>query len=1368
MPSTPHVIPAQAGIQINSNLLYTRDGLCELDTRFLDQLKQTDNALYFRLLGARTEPDSLADKDHSQLIIDLAPHLEDFFAELFSIRTELTALKEQHFHLAPLYSCKRLFVQRRALKSVKADEAEKLDGVELLKKLSNFLPQPPATHSLPLEGNTPPVQELELHFARAVMAWLDKEAEHKEQLELAVQYAAWATLSASGKKKHKDGILFKTPRKLDPLHLVEVETELRDGITVLKSHHPLRYRRGFSLTDDGGPLAKTLDETNYCIWCHNQGKDSCSKGLKEKSPSPLRGEGRGEGDASAVPLVTPTQPSPLKGEGFKINSLQIPLAGCPLEEKISEMNFMKSEGVPIGALAIITIDNPMCAGTGHRICNDCMKSCIYQKQEPVNIPQAETRTLRDVLDLPYGFEIYSLLTRWNPLNIHRPVPKSETGKKVLVAGLGPAGYTLAHHLMNDGHTVIGIDGLKIEPLPESVSGVTAQGERVPFQLIRDIATLQENLGERVLAGFGGVAEYGITVRWDKNFLKVIRLLLERREQFAMFGGIRFGGTITIDTAWELGFDHIALCMGAGKPTVLDIPNGLARGVRAASDFLMALQLTGAAKPDSIANLQIRLPVVVIGGGLTAIDTATESLAYYPLQVEKFLTRYETLIAEKGEKSVRATWTPEEIEIAEEFIAHAKALRATPPEKHIELLKSWGGITMAYRKKLTDAPSYRLNHEEVEKALEEGIFIAEGLEPTAVELDEYGHAKAIKMSSRTRFGIPGDSNEMLKQVQHDALLPARTILVAAGTSPNTVLQREAPDQVKLHGKYFQAVDEDGNPVSPERVSKPAIPQVLMNIAQDNRAISFFGDLHPSFAGNVVKAMGSAKQGYPVVSKILERRKVSQQDAGKALPLKRGGLGGDRPFQGDHFNSPSDTLTERARNMRKNPTDAEKKLWQILNREQMEQRFRRQHPIGNYIADFVCTKAKLIVEVDGSQHQEQQSYDAERTRFFETQGYRVLRFWNNEILENIEGVHQIILSALNGHTDNSTELHPIPTQPSPFQGEGFIAHINQQLRATVHDVIRLTPNIVEVVVKAPLSARQFQPGQFYRLQNYETNALTTHNSQLKTTLSMEGLALTGASADKENGLLSTIVLEMGGSSDLCAYLKKGEPVILMGPTGTPTETPAGENVLLVGGGLGNAVLFSIGKALREAGSKVLYFAGYKKAIDRYKVDEIEAAADIVIWCCDETELPKRRAQDLTFHGNIVAAIEWYAAQLAVIKLNSIDRIVAIGSDRMMAAVATARHHQLKPHFKVGHHAIGSINSPMQCMMKEICAQCLQKQIDPATGLEKYVFTCFNQDQSLDEVSFPHLNERLKQNNVQEKLTAQWIDHCLKSMGFRKTAA
>jgi NADPH-dependent glutamate synthase beta subunit-like oxidoreductase len=88
---------------------------------------------------------------------------------------------------------------------------------------------------------------------------------------------------------------------------------------------------------------------------------------------------------------------------------------------------------------MICVDNPMVAATGHRICNDCMKSCIYQKTDPVDIPQSETRVLKDVLALPWGFEIYALLTRWNPLNIRRPLPIAATGKRALVVGMGPPG-----------------------------------------------------------------------------------------------------------------------------------------------------------------------------------------------------------------------------------------------------------------------------------------------------------------------------------------------------------------------------------------------------------------------------------------------------------------------------------------------------------------------------------------------------------------------------------------------------------------------------------------------------------------------------------------------------------------------------------------------------------------------------------------------------------------------------------------------------------------------------------------------------------------------------------------------------------------
>jgi len=202
------------------------------------------------------------------------------------------------------------------------------------------------------------------------------------------------------------------------------------------------------------------------------------------------------------------------------------------------------------------------------------------------------------------------------------------------------------------------------------------------------------------------------------------------------------------------------------------------------------------------------------------------------------------------------------------------------------------------------------------------------------------------------------------------------------------------------------------------------------------------------------------------------------------------------------------------------------------------------------------------------------------------------------------------------------------------------------------------------------------------------------------------------------------------------------------------------------LGNAVLFSIAKALRERGNRVIYFAGYKDGKDLFKREEIEEATDQVIWSTDTgREIEPRRAQDRHFRGNIVQAILAYAEGRfgsTLFDLREVERIIAIGSDRMMAAVKQARHTVLAPHLKPSHVGVGSINSPMQCMMKEVCAQCLQRHVNPQTGEESFVFSCFNQDQLLDEVDFQNLNARLRANTVQEKLANLWLDHLLRGDG------
>ena len=301
--------------------------------------------------------------------------------------------------------------------------------------------------------------------------------------------------------------------------------------------------------------------------------------------------------------------------------------------------------------------------------------------------------------------------------------------------------------------------------------------------------------------------------------------------------MRFGGTLTVDSAFEMGFDHIALCAGAGRPTVIPMKNGLVRGVRQASDFLMALQLTGAAKSDSLANLQIRMPIVVIGGGLTAIDTATESLAYYVVQVEKFLRALRRLWSTNWARPRSAPkWTPDEAVTAKEFLPHARAIRAERATaaaegrapRFIDLLNSWGGVTVAYRRRLIDAPSYTLNHEEVAKAFEEGVRFAECLAPEEVEVDAAGAAAALRFQKYQWDEAAGKlvgSGEIVT-------LPARTILVAAGTQPNTVLAREDEHNVTLDGRFFQAFDEDGEhgEAGANREARHAV-YVLMSLRPD---------------------------------------------------------------------------------------------------------------------------------------------------------------------------------------------------------------------------------------------------------------------------------------------------------------------------------------------------------------------------------------------------------------------------------------------------------------------------------------------------------------------------------------------------------
>ena len=1199
--------------------LHRAAGLQRLHGRFLTSLHDAQPALatrfgqYREALQAGTARGGLTGPVESELLIAVAAEISRFVGKLFNVEAPLAQLRTKLTGEGALFEFKREFVTRRVFKKGAVDrptreELPKLDArVALLLSLGFSAQLPPGTattggfdHERALAETTLQLMNLERRLdlthweplrARLLATPEGTDAfgsslvgEPLAQVKALLSLVdRWMFARASFTHTFEGWSTVTQQRPLIPDKLVELHLPDPSTPEVFEGpEHHLRRRDGFTLTDPRADARHVMAEVDTCVLCHEREKDSCSKGFKEKDPVAA-------------------------GNTFKLNAQGTPLAGCPLEEHISEMHVLKGRGDSLGSLAMVMLDNPMCPGTGHRICNDCMKACIFQKQEPVNIPQIETSTLTDVLALPYGFEIYGLLTRWNPLNVKRPFAAPAMGKNVLVVGQGPAGYTLSHYLLNEGFTVVGIDGLKIEPFPDELT--FANGTPAP---IEDWKTIAGALDERVLAGFGGVSEYGITVRWDKSFLALIHLTLSRREGFRVYGGIRFGGTLTIDDAWKLGFDHVAIAAGAGRPTIPSMKNNLIRGVRAASDFLMGLQLSGAFKRDSLSNLQVRLPALVIGGGLTGVDTATELFAYYPVQVEKVLKRHEGLVAELGEAAIFSRFNAEEGLVYREFLDHGRAVRAErerAKQAHeapdfIKLVRGWGGVSLCYRRGLTDAPAYRLNHEEVTKALEEGIRFIERVSPIEAVPDEHGAVKALKFE---RMALVDGK---LKSTGQQLELPARTVCVAAGTSPNVTYEREYPGTFSLdaQGSFFRNYDAVPRGHDFELVEQPVHQDIsrdvgfFTNYQAGGKFITFYGDNHPTYAGNVVKAMASARDGYPHVAKLF---------AGHAASLA--------------------------------PT-------------------------------------------------EQPQREAGRRALFE--------------------------------------------------------RLDHAFLATIEAINRLTPTIVEVVVRAPFAAQHFEPGQFYRLQNFERTAPLVEGTRL----TMEGLALTGAWVDKERGLMSTIVLEMGTSSRMCAMLKPGQRVTLMGPTGAPTHITRNETVLLAGGGLGNAVLFSIGTALRAAGCKVLYFAGYRKADDVYKLDDLERAADQVIWAVDGgTPLLPRRPQDKSFVGNIVQAILSYGkGELGptMFELKNVDRIIAIGSDRMMKAVREARHGVLQPLLKADHCALGSINSPMQCMMKEICAQCLQRHVDPRTGKESFVFSCFNQDQELDHVDFAHLDMRLRANSVLEK--------------------
>ncbi len=1116
--------------------LQSREGLVEVDTLFQQLLPEEVLQTFLQWRRGET---SFTAIEESEFQIELGKYVNTFVSKLFGLENETEFLIDRATRYETLMLFKAQFIQRGAKRYRQAIEGDfATHHAALLAKIG-------------VSDDDPALEAKIAKYALKLNAETDA-----TEIEAIHQWGSLAESDPVGQARVQDWITFKFPARLDFDNLVGTKEATFQGIPVKVGTNPLRHRDGFDLTDKRMDRYEIASEIEYCKYCHDHDGDFCSTGFPVKKGDPA--------------------------QGFRKNPFNETLSGCPLDEMISEMQRLEKDGLSIGSLAITMVENPMVPATGHRICNDCMKSCIYQRAEPVNIPQIETGVLSTVLDLPYGVEIYNLLAKWNPLKPVDYLPAPENGRKVLVAGMGPAGFTMTHYLAQQGCHVVGIDGLKIEPLPESVL----------TQPIERWSDLEENLGDRILAGFGGVAEYGITVRWDKNFLKLIYLTLARRQNVEVYGGVRLGGTLTLDDAFDLGFDHVSLAVGAGLPRVLKIDNSLAKGMKQASDFLMAMQLTGAAKDTSIANLQVRLPAVVIGGGLTAIDTATEVQAYYIKQVEKTLRRVEVL----GEAKIRENLSPEDDETLTEFLNHGLEVRAEreraaalgiDPDFNA-LIQKWGGVMIAYRRTMQESPAYTLNHEEVTKAFEEGIHFGEELNPLGVELDQFGHVKAIRFT---------------KSGEEEVTVPARAVLVAAGTSPNTIYGTEYPGSLEIEEKHhFQGYDLEGNlvPFNWGTNNKESFAP-FTSFRRGEKRVSYIGDTHPVFNGNVVKAIASAKKSSRFIMEALDR-----------LP------------------------------------------------------------------------------------------------------------------ENTLANEDLSLTMQNG------------------------------LTATIQSIDASNPTVCEVWVKAPMAAKNFKPGQFFRMQTFETGSEIVDGTRLQIPL------LTVSGTGSTDDAIRLLVFQWGTGQRLIPSLKPGDKVVLAGPTGAPTDLPSGKTILVVAGRWGAAVMLDIGFALRSAGNKVIYLAAMGSKNDVDHMDELEEGADQIIWAVGKGDpIEARRPQD---HS----VVEWDVIKLinelddqGIVDMSKVDRLMAMGSTGMLKGFQKelSEGGTLQPRFKEDVHVTGTIGSPMQCMMKGVCGQCLQWQIDPATGERtKAVFTCSQQDQVLKNVDLDNLTARTSQNRLPDIISSHWLSHVL----------
>ena len=507
--------------------------------------------------------------------------------------------------------------------------------------------------------------------------------------------------------------------------LVPVHTEIRSAASPSTTLEHLRRRDGFALTDPGTiSSARSTRRTTASV--PRAGQGLVLEGPARKRRTARRARSRRTRSASRSPAARSTRRSP-------------------------RCTCCKTRGDPIGALAMIVRRQPDVPR--HR------PPHLQRLHEGVHLPEAGAGQHPADRDARADRRARAAvgLRDLRPAHALEPAQRARArialpynGKNVLVVGLGPAGFTLAHYLLNEGFGVVGIDGLKIEPLPSRRSPASTRTARA----CRSADPRRRRAARAARRARAGGLRRRLRVRHHRALGQELPhahppAARAPRAASRMYGGVRFGGTLTDRGRLALGFDHVAIAAGAGRPTIIDMKNNLTRGIRKASRL-----------PDGAAahrRVQARVARRTCRCGCRRRHRRRPDRASTRRPSCSPTTRCRSRSSSRATRRLRATRRSRAPGVERGGARDRRRVpraRARDPRRagaatrekreraHLELLQALGRRDDRLSPPPDRQPGVHAQPRGSEKALEEGISFAEGLTPTAIEVDEYGHARAV--------------------------------------------------------------------------------------------------------------------------------------------------------------------------------------------------------------------------------------------------------------------------------------------------------------------------------------------------------------------------------------------------------------------------------------------------------------------------------------------------------------------------------------------------------------------------------------------------------------------------------------------------